>query len=55
MNKKFELDDKLINKLKMKIIFKEQQNLRDRKLNDSKMVEWIKSKIEEEIKCCLKD
>ena len=45
------IDDKAVERLKRKIIIKENMNLKTRQLSDQQMVSWIKKKIEEEAKC----
>ncbi len=45
------IDDKSIDRLKRKIIIQENRNLKTRQMTDQQMVNWIKSKIEEEAKC----
>ena len=47
------IDRKIVERLKNKIIIKENMNLKTREKNDQEMVRWIKSKIEEEVQCCL--
>lgn len=51
--KQIELNEKVIERLKRKIILKENQNLKTRAMNDQQMVAWIKKQIEEETKCYL--
>lgn len=46
-----DIDPKIIERLKRKIIMKENANLRTRERNDTKMVEWIKKQIEEAVQC----
>ena len=48
-----EVDEKIVDRLKRKIIIKENFNLRTRALNDAEMVKWIKGQIEEEVACYL--
>lgn len=48
-----QIDKAVVERLKRKIIIKENMNLKTRELNDSRMVNWIKDSIEEEVKCCL--
>lgn len=50
---KIEIDEKIVERLKMKIIICENNNLKTREKSDPEMVKWIKSKIEEEVQCCL--
>lgn len=50
---KFEIDKKIIERLKGNIIIKENLNLKTRTMNDQQMVSWIKKKIEEEVQCYL--
>ena len=52
-NNYIKIDDKAIERLKRVIIIRENMNLKTREKNDQEMVKWIKSKIEEEVKCCL--
>lgn len=47
------IDRKIVERLKKKIIIKENMNLKTREKSDQEMVRWIKSKIEEEVQCCL--
>lgn len=44
-----EIDYEIIERLKKNIIKKENENLRTREKSDSKMVDWIKDQIEEEV------
>lgn len=46
-----EIDEKSIERLKKKIILKENVNLKTREKSDSQMVNWIKKQIEEEAQC----
>lgn len=48
-----EIDKKIIERLKKNIIIRENINLKTREKSDADMVKWIKSKIEEEVQCCL--
>ena len=48
-----ELTDEQIYRLKTKIIMKESKNLKDKLYTDQKMIQSIKTLIEEEIQCCL--
>ena len=50
---KDELDRKIIERLKKKIILAEGQNIRTKNKNESQMISDIKKWIEEEVKCCL--
>ena len=43
-----------VERLKRKIIIKENKNLKTRELSDQQMVNWIKKQIEEEAKCYLR-
>ena len=45
------IDEKAIERLKRKIILQENQNLKQKTMNDQQMVSWIKKKIEEEAQC----
>lgn len=45
------VDEKAVDRLIRKIIIKENSNLKTKKLSDGQMVNWIKGKIEEEVKC----
>lgn len=47
-----ELDEKVIERLKRKIIIAENTNLRTKNKSDAQMVGDIKKWIEEEVKCC---
>lgn len=47
-----EINEKAIERLKRKIIIKENTNLKKREKSDQEMVKWIKKTIEEEVKCC---
>jgi hypothetical protein len=47
------IDEKAVERLKKKIIIRENINLKTREKSDADMVKWIKSKIEEEVQCCL--
>ena len=46
-----EIDEKIVERLKQKIIIKENLNLKKREKNDQEMIKWIKTTIEEEVKC----
>jgi hypothetical protein len=48
-----EIDEKIVERLKRNIIIRENINLKTREKSDAEMVKWIKSKIEEEVQCCL--
>ena len=48
---KYEISDKSIERLKRKIIIKENENLKTREKSDPQMVAWIKKTIEEEAQC----
>lgn len=48
-----QIDEKVVERLKRNIIIRENINLKTREKTDQEMVKWIKSKIEEEVKCCL--
>lgn len=48
-----EIDEKIVERLKKSIIIRENINLKTREKSDADMVKWIKSKIEEEVQCCL--
>ena len=48
-----EIDEKIVERLKRNIIIRENVNLKKREKSDPEMVKWIKSKIEEEVQCCL--
>lgn len=50
---KIEIDEKIVERLKRNIIIRENINLKTREKSDPDMVKWIKSKIEEEVQCCL--
>lgn len=47
------INEKAIERLKQKIIIRENQNLKTRSMNDQQMVAWIKKQIEEEAQCYL--
>lgn len=47
------VDKNVVERLKRLIVIKENENLRTKKLTDPRMIEWIKSKIEEEVQCLL--
>lgn len=53
MSKQIEIDEKIVERLKRNIIIQESKNLKTKSRDDSKMVAWIKKKIEEEVACCL--
>ena len=44
------IDEKIVERLKRRIIIQENKNLKTREKNDAQMVNWIKKKIEEEVK-----
>lgn len=48
----FKVDEKVIERLKRKIIIAENTNLRTKNKTDAQMVKDIKKWIEEEVKCC---
>ena len=48
-----QIDEKIVERLKRNIIVRENLNLKTREKSDADMVKWIKSKIEEEVQCCL--
>ena len=50
-----EIDEKIVERLKKNIIIRENINLKTREKSDADMVKWIKSKIEEEVQCCLNE
>lgn len=54
MNSELNIDEKRFERLKMRIILEENQNLRNKNKNNSKMIKHIQNLIEEEVKCCLK-
>lgn len=45
------INDKAVERLKRKIIIKENMNLKTRQMSDQQMISWIKKKIEEEMQC----
>lgn len=45
------INEKAIERLKVKIIIQENKNLKTRTKTDNQMVTWIKNAIEEEAKC----
>ena len=55
LNQKFngvmilELDETIVNRLKDKIVEKENKNLSTKEMTDTKMIEWIKKEIEAEV------
>lgn len=51
-NSSIELNRKLLDRLKKKIILAESQNLRTKNKSDKQMVADIKKMIEEEVRCC---
>jgi len=48
-----QVNEKAIERLKRKIIFQENQNLKTREKSDAQMVVWIKKQLEEEVQCYL--
>ena len=52
-NQELEVNQAIVDRLKKNIIIKESQNLKTRAYSDPQMVNWIKKKIEEEVKCYL--
>ena len=48
-----EIDEKVIKRLKQRIIIEESKNLKSRKRTDQQMIEWIKEQIKEEAECYL--
>lgn len=48
-----QVDPKIVERLKRKIIIQENMNLKTRTMSDPQMVTWIKKKIEEEVQCSL--
>ena len=46
----FNVDEKVVEHLKRKIIIQENRNLKTGEKTDSQMITWIKNKIEEEAK-----
>lgn len=50
-NKKIELDASIVERLKRKIITKENMNLKKKEKSNADMVRLIKGMIEEELKC----
>lgn len=48
-----DIDEKIVERLKRKIIIRENTNLKTRDKSDQEMVKWIKSQIEEEVQCYL--
>ena len=49
---KFDLDQKVIDRLKRKIVSAENTNLRTKNKTDAQMIRDIKKWIEEEVQCC---
>ena len=47
------IDRDVIERIKKKVIIKENTNLKTHLLNDTQMIKWIKNKIEEEVECYL--
>ncbi len=52
-NSEIVIDDRIVERLKKNIIIRENINLKTKEKTDQQMVSWIKSKIEEEVQCCL--
>lgn len=52
LNNNNELNRKVLDRLKKKIILAESQNLRTKNKSETQMVADIKKWIEEEVKCC---
>lgn len=46
-----QVNERAIERLKRKIIFQENQNLKTKEKSESQMIAWIKKQIEEEVKC----
>lgn len=46
-----QVNERAIERLKMRIIMQENKNLKTKEKSDSQMVAWIKKQIEEEVKC----
>ena len=46
-----QVNERAIERLKMRIIMKENKKLKTKEKSDSQMVAWIKKQIEEEVKC----
>lgn len=46
-----QVNERVIERLKMRIIMQENKNLKTKEKSDSQMVAWIKKQIEEEVKC----
>ena len=47
------IDKTVIERIKRKVIIRENENLKTHAKNDSQMVNWIKKTIEEEVQCYL--
>lgn len=47
------IDRTVIERIKRKVIIRENENLKTHSKNDSQMVNWIKKTIEEEVQCYL--
>lgn len=47
------IDRTVIERIKRKVIIRENENLKTHAKNDSQMVSWIKKTIEEEVQCYL--
>lgn len=50
---RIQVDEKAVERLKKWIIIQENINLNKKTLSDQQMIDKIKKKIEEEVKCCL--
>ena len=46
-----QVNERAIERLKMRIIVQENKNLKTKETTDSQMVAWFKKQIEEEVKC----
>lgn len=46
-----EIDERVLNRLKNKIVIKENDNLKTKEKSPQEMIKWIKKQIEEEIQC----
>lgn len=49
---KIELDNKIVTRLKHKIVLAESLNLKTKNKSESQMIQYLKKMIEEEIECC---
>lgn len=47
-----DISEKVVERLKRRIIIAENQNLKTREKTDQQMIAWIKKQIEEEVQCC---